>query len=26
TAFMPEGRVLIRYLKQQQYLDAQTHL
>ncbi|HHT1318680.1 type VI secretion system baseplate subunit TssE [Klebsiella michiganensis] len=22
TAFMPEGRVLIRYLKQQQYLDA----
>ena len=26
TAFMPEGRVLIRYLKQQQYLDAQSHL
>lgn len=26
TAFMPEGRVLIRCLKQQQYLDAQTHL
>lgn len=26
TACMPEGRVLIRYLKQQQYLDAQTHL
>ena len=26
TAFMPEGRVLIRYLKQQQYLDAQTRL
>jgi len=24
TAFMPEGRVLIRHLKQQQYLDART--
>lgn len=24
TEFMPEGRVLIRHLKQQQYLDAQT--
>ncbi|HGV3506070.1 TPA: type VI secretion system baseplate subunit TssE [Klebsiella michiganensis] len=26
TAFMPEGRVLIRHLRQQQYLDAQTRL
>jgi type VI secretion system protein len=26
TEFMPEGRVLIRHLKQQQYLDAQTRL
>lgn len=26
TAFMPEGRVLIRHLKQQQYLDARTRL
>lgn len=26
TEFMPEGRVLIRHLKQQQYLEAQTHL
>ncbi|HCE3972347.1 type VI secretion system baseplate subunit TssE [Enterobacter hormaechei] len=24
TEFMPEGRVLIRYLKQQQYLDARA--
>ena len=26
TEFMPEGRVLIRHLKQQHYLDAQTRL
>jgi len=26
TEFMPEGRVLIRHLKQQQYLDVQTRL
>ena len=26
TAFMPEGRVLIRHLRQQQYLDAQTRI
>jgi type VI secretion system protein len=26
TAFMPEGRVLIRHLKQQQYLDPRTSL
>lgn len=26
TEFMPEGRVLIRHLKQQQYLDARTRL
>lgn len=26
TEFMPEGRVLIRHLKQQQYLDAQTRI
>ncbi|QFQ09418.1 type VI secretion system baseplate subunit TssE [Enterobacter sichuanensis] len=26
TAFMPDGRVLIRHLKQQQYLDARTRL
>lgn len=26
TAFMPEGRVLIRHLKLQQYLDARTRL
>ncbi|UXY13322.1 type VI secretion system baseplate subunit TssE [Kosakonia sp. ML.JS2a] len=26
TEFMPEGRVLIRHLKQQQYLDAQTRM
>jgi len=26
TAFMPEGRVLIRHLRQQQYLDARTRL
>lgn len=25
TDFMPEGRVLIRHLKQQNYLDAKTH-
>jgi type VI secretion system protein len=24
TAFMPEGRVLIRHMKQQQYLDAKA--
>ncbi|KAF6709436.1 type VI secretion system baseplate subunit TssE, partial [Enterobacter hormaechei] len=24
TEFMPEGRVLIRHLKQQQYLDARA--
>lgn len=24
TEFMPEGRVLIRHLKQQQYLDARS--
>jgi len=24
TAFMPEGRVLIRHMKQQHYLDGQT--
>ena len=26
TEFMPEGRVLIRHLKQQHYLDVQTRL
>jgi type VI secretion system protein len=26
TEFMPEGRVLIRHLKQQQYLNVQTRL
>ncbi|MDF7785849.1 type VI secretion system baseplate subunit TssE [Pantoea stewartii] len=26
TAFMPEGRVLLRHLKQQQYLDTTTRL
>jgi len=26
TEFMPEGRVLLRHLKQQQYLDPTTHL
>lgn len=26
TEFMPEGKVLIRHLKQQQYLDAQSSL
>ncbi len=26
THFMPEGRVLIRHMKQQQYLDTQTRL
>lgn len=26
TAFMPEGRVLMRHLKQQNYLDARTSL
>ncbi|MEI2264054.1 type VI secretion system baseplate subunit TssE [Erwinia sp. CGal63] len=26
TEFMPEGRVLLRHLKQQQYLDARTPL
>ncbi|WP_241609545.1 type VI secretion system baseplate subunit TssE [Rosenbergiella australiborealis] len=26
TEFMPEGRVLLRHLKQQQYLDATTRL
>jgi type VI secretion system protein len=26
TDFMPEGRVLIRHLKQQQYLDTRTRL
>lgn len=26
TEFMPEGRVLLRHLKQQQYLDTQTRI
>jgi type VI secretion system protein len=26
TEFMPEGRVLLRHLKQQQYLDTKTRL
>lgn len=26
TAFMPEGRVLMRHLKQQNYLDGQTRM
>lgn len=26
TAFMPEGRVLLRHLKQQQYLDTATRM
>ncbi|MDF7679649.1 type VI secretion system baseplate subunit TssE [Enterobacteriaceae bacterium ESL0689] len=26
TEFMPEGRVLLRHLRQQQYLDTTTHL
>ena len=26
TEFMPEGRVLIRHLRQQQYLDSTSHL
>ncbi|WP_313653781.1 type VI secretion system baseplate subunit TssE [Pantoea sp.] len=26
TAFMPEGRVMLRHLKQQQYLDTTTRL
>ncbi|QIA52200.1 type VI secretion system baseplate subunit TssE [Pantoea agglomerans] len=26
TEFMPEGRVLLRHLKQQQYLDAAAHM
>ncbi|MCB5309802.1 type VI secretion system baseplate subunit TssE [Yersinia massiliensis] len=26
TAFMPEGRVLIRHMKQQQYLDTTTRM
>ena len=26
TEFMPEGRVLIRHLKRQQYLDARSAL
>lgn len=26
TEFMPEGRILIRHLRQQQYLDTHTRL
>lgn len=26
TAFMPEGRVLIRHLRQQNYVDSQAHI